>query len=247
MIRTKLGMTRLAVNTLGQYAGAILQANLMPPPEPTPAWRALMDSLAATSCEIYRRWVRDDKQFVAFFRQATPEQEFADLPLGSRPARRQTGGGIESLRAIPWIFAWMQNRLMLPAWLGAGESLQRALDDGQRPLIQEMLREWPFFRARLSMLEMVFAKSDHSISAHYDALLVEQELAPCWCAIARSAPVRHRHAAGLLSALLSCWHTIHGRNSPSGSEIFTPRRSICCKPSYSDAFVATVIPLFSRH
>jgi phosphoenolpyruvate carboxylase len=178
MIRTKLGMTRLAVNTLGQYAGAILQANLMPPPEPTPAWRALMDSLAATSCEIYRRWVRDDKQFVAFFRQATPEQEFADLPLGSRPARRQTGGGIESLRAIPWIFAWMQNRLMLPAWLGAGESLQRALDDGQRPLIQEMLREWPFFRARLSMLEMVFAKSDHSISAHYDALLVEQELAP---------------------------------------------------------------------
>jgi phosphoenolpyruvate carboxylase len=137
-----------------------------------------MDSLAATSCEIYRRWVRDDKQFVAFFRQATPEQEFADLPLGSRPARRQTGGGIESLRAIPWIFAWMQNRLMLPAWLGAGESLQRALDDGQRPLIQEMLREWPFFRARLSMLEMVFAKSDHSISAHYDALLVEQELAP---------------------------------------------------------------------
>lgn len=137
-----------------------------------------MDSLAATSCEIYRRWVRDDKQFVAFFRQATPEQEFADLPLGSRPARRQTGGGIESLRAIPWIFAWMQNRLMLPAWLGAGESLQRALDDGKGPLIQEMLQEWPFFRARLSMLEMVFAKSDHSISAHYDALLVEQELVP---------------------------------------------------------------------
>ena len=72
----------------------------------------------------------------------------------------------------------MQNRLMLPAWLGAGESLQRALDDGKGPLIQEMLQEWPFFRARLSMLEMVFAKSDHSISAHYDALLVEQELVP---------------------------------------------------------------------
>jgi phosphoenolpyruvate carboxylase len=67
---------------------------------------------------------------------------------------------------------------MLPAWLGAGESLQKALDDGKSPLIQEMLQEWPFFRARLSMLEMVFAKSDHSISAHYDALLVEQELVP---------------------------------------------------------------------
>ena len=72
----------------------------------------------------------------------------------------------------------MQNRLMLPAWLGAGESLQRALDDGKGPLVQEMLQEWPFFRARLSMLEMVFAKSDHSIAAHYDALLVEQELVP---------------------------------------------------------------------
>ena len=178
MIRTKLGMTGLAVNTLGQYASAILQANLMPPPAPTPEWRALMDSLAETSCRIYRRWVRDDEQFVAFFRQATPEQELADLPLGSRPARRQTGGGIESLRAIPWIFAWMQNRLMLPAWLGAGESLQAALEQGRGEILQDMVREWPFFRARLSMLEMVFAKSDHSISAHYDSLLVDPELAP---------------------------------------------------------------------
>ena len=178
MIRTKLGMTGLAVNTLGQYASAILQANLMPPPAPTAEWRALMDSVAETSCEIYRRWVRDDEQFVAFFRQATPEQELADLPLGSRPARRQTGGGIASLRAIPWIFAWMQNRLMLPAWLGAGESLQIALDQGKGALLQEMVQQWPFFRARLSMLEMVFAKSDYSISAHYDALLVDAELAP---------------------------------------------------------------------
>jgi len=178
MIRTKLGMTSLAVNTLGQYASAILQANLVPPPKPTAEWRALMDALAATSCDIYRRWVREDSQFVAFFRQATPEQELANLPLGSRPARRQTGGGIESLRAIPWIFAWMQNRLMLPAWLGAGEALQTALDEGKHHLLQEMLQEWPFFRARLSMLEMVFAKSDHSISAHYDALLVDAELAP---------------------------------------------------------------------
>jgi len=178
MIRTKLGMTGLAVNTLGQYASAILQANLVPPPAPTAEWRALMDSLAESSCQIYRRWVREDGQFVAFFRQATPEQELADLPLGSRPARRQTGGGIESLRAIPWIFAWMQNRLMLPAWLGAGESLQIALDQGKRDILQDMVREWPFFRARLSMLEMVFAKSDYSISAHYDALLVDPELAP---------------------------------------------------------------------
>ena len=177
MIRTKLGMTPLAVNTLGQYASAILQANLVPPPEPTPVWREVMEQLAAQSCDVYRRWVREDPQFVPYFRQATPEQELASLPLGSRPARRKLDGGIESLRAIPWIFAWMQNRLMLPAWLGAGEALQSALESGKLEMIREMLREWPFFRARLSMLEMVFAKSDHTLSAHYDQLLVEPDLA----------------------------------------------------------------------
>ena len=178
MIRTKLGMKSLAVNTLGQYASAILQANLLPPPAPTDSWRTLMDQLATQSCEVYRRWVREDPQFVPFFRQATPEQELAALPLGSRPARRKSDGGIESLRAIPWIFAWMQNRLMLPAWLGAGEALQVVLDEGKLQLLQDMVQEWPFFRARLSMLEMVFAKSDHTLSAHYDQLLVEPDLAP---------------------------------------------------------------------
>ena len=176
MIRTKLGMTALAVNTLGQYASAILQANLLPPPEPTTEWRELMDELASRSCEVYRRWVREDPQFVPYFRQATPEQELASLPLGSRPARRKSDGGIESLRAIPWIFAWMQNRLMLPAWLGAGEALQSALDEDRLEMLREMIEAWPFFRARLSMLEMVFAKSDHTLSAHYDQLLVESAL-----------------------------------------------------------------------
>jgi phosphoenolpyruvate carboxylase len=166
------------VNTLGQYASAILQANLLPPPNPTDEWRALMDQLAAQSCDVYRRWVREDEQFVPFFRQATPEQELAALPLGSRPARRKSDGGIESLRAIPWIFAWMQNRLMLPAWLGAGEAFKVILHDGGLGMLREMLEAWPFFRTRLSMLEMVFAKSDHTLSAHYDQLLVEPDLAP---------------------------------------------------------------------
>ena len=176
MIRTKLGMTALAVNTLGQYASAILQANLLPPPEPTTEWRELMDELASRSCEVYRRWVREDPQFVPYFRQATPEQELASLPLGSRPARRKSDGGIESLRAIPWIFAWMQNRLMLPAWLGAGEALQSVLEEGRLETLRGMIDTWPFFKARLSMLEMVFAKSDHTLSAHYDQLLVEPAL-----------------------------------------------------------------------
>jgi len=98
------------------------------------------------------------------------------LPLGSRPARRAKGGGIESLRAIPWIFAWSQNRLMLPAWLGAGKALQLAIDRGQRGVLEEMAAHWPFFATRLSMLEMVFAKADVGLSAHYDDCLVPEEL-----------------------------------------------------------------------
>jgi len=99
------------VNTLGQYTSAILRANLTPPPVPTPEWRSLMDTLAASACDNYRRWVRGNSDFVTYFRQATPEPELASLPLGSRPARRRQQGGIETLRAIPWIFAWSQNRL----------------------------------------------------------------------------------------------------------------------------------------
>lgn len=178
MIRTKLGMTALALNTLGQYASAILQANLVPPPEPANAWRLMMDRLAADSCEHYRNWVRHEPNFVTYFRQATPEQELASLPLGSRPARRRTDGGIESLRAIPWIFAWSQNRLMLPAWLGAGAALQNAVAADGLETLQTMHTLWPFFRTRLSMLEMVFAKADLDIALFYDRMLVVSELKP---------------------------------------------------------------------
>ena len=178
MIRTKLGLTPLATNTLGQYASAILRANLSPPPAPQTAWRALMDKMSAVSCDAYRGWVRDEANFVAYFRQATPEQELASLPLGSRPARRRSGGGIESLRAIPWIFAWSQNRLMLPAWLGAGNALSQMVTDGEINTLRAMVRDWPFFAGRLSMLEMVFAKADISIASLYDRMLVIAELKP---------------------------------------------------------------------
>lgn len=176
MIRTKLGWTSLAVKTLALYTTAICRANLRTPPSPRSEWRQVMDILSAESCLAYRDVVREEPDFVPYFRQATPEQELGKLPLGSRPARRAGGGGIESLRAIPWIFAWSQNRLMLPAWLGAGVALQSAIDRGQAPLLQEMVTEWPFFAVRLSMLEMVFAKAEADLSAYYDARLVSPPL-----------------------------------------------------------------------
>src|SRR5690606_20489418 len=79
------------------------------------------------------------------------------------------------LRAIPWIFAWSQNRLMLPAWLGAGAALAKA-EQSQQAVLDEMQQQWPFFATRLSMLEMVFLKADTDIAAYYDKILVPTEL-----------------------------------------------------------------------
>nr|WHW29808.1 putative phosphoenolpyruvate carboxylase [uncultured bacterium] len=175
MIRTKLGLQGLATKTLALYTSAILEANLAEPPVPNQAWRDLMDDLSDKSCKHYRALVRDNEDFVAYFRQATPEQELSKLPLGSRPARRKAGGGISSLRAIPWIFAWTQNRLMLPAWLGAGQAFAEIENEDQRQLLRDMVAQWPFFATRLSMLEMVYAKADSSLSEFYDQRLVEEK------------------------------------------------------------------------
>lgn len=176
MIRAKLGMSSIATKTLAIYASAILEANTDKPPVPIQQWRDLMDRMSQTSCDAYRGMVRDEADFVRYFRQATPEQELASLPLGSRPARRRSGGGIETLRAIPWIFAWSQTRLMLPAWLGAGEALAAAMEEGESELIRQMIQDWPFFATRLSMLEMVFTKADLEIARFYDERLVDEEL-----------------------------------------------------------------------
>lgn len=176
MIRFKLGLPAVAVSSLDLYASAILEANFCPPPEPKQEWRDIMDKGSEISCDIYRGIVRGEPDFVPYFRAATPEQELSKLPLGSRPAKRNPNGGVESLRAIPWIFAWMQNRLMLPAWLGAGQALQQLIEQGNEALLKEMCTEWPFFSTRIGMLEMVFSKADLWLAEHYDQRLVPQYL-----------------------------------------------------------------------
>ncbi|WP_071872061.1 phosphoenolpyruvate carboxylase [Atopomonas hussainii] len=174
MIRFKFGLPELAVQSLEMYVAAVLEATLAPPKPPKPAWRKLMDQLAEQGVEAYRGVVRGEPTFVEYFRQATPEQELGRLPLGSRPAKRRAGG-IESLRAIPWIFAWTQTRLMLPSWLGWEVALEQALADGHGKTLQAMRAQWPFFRTRIDMLEMVLAKADASIARLYDERLVADE------------------------------------------------------------------------
>lgn len=171
MIRFKFGMQGIALRNLDLYASATLEATLLPPPAPRPEWRALMDEMTAISLAVYRETVRERPDFVRYLRTVTPETELQMLPLGSRPAKRKPSGGVESLRAIPWVFAWTQVRLMLPAWLGTGRALNAVMNSGRIDALREMNRDWPYFHAVLDMLEMVLAKADAGVVAHYEKQL----------------------------------------------------------------------------
>ncbi len=178
MIRFKFGLPKVAEQSLAVYTSAVIEASLSPPPQPKNEWRAMMDWLTERSLASYRHIVRDHPDFVSYFRSATPEQELGKLALGSRPAKRKATGGVESLRAIPWIFAWTQTRLMLPAWLGGDEALKAALEEGKAETLYDMIENWPFFKTHIDMLEMVVAKADTRIARYYDSCLVSDNLKP---------------------------------------------------------------------
>lgn len=175
MIRWKFGLPDLAVQTLTAYVQSVMQATLSPVDRPKPEFVDLMNALARDSVKSYRALVNHHPDFVAYFRAVTPEGALGKLPLSSRPAKRKVDGGIESLRAIPWIFAWTQIRLMLPAWLGSDEALSDYLRHGGRDLLRTMYAEWTFFQVYIDMLEMVLAKSDPDIAAHYEGVLLGEE------------------------------------------------------------------------
>ena len=173
MIQTKFGLSGIAQRTLELYITAVTEATLAPRPKPRPEWREAMDRMAAAARDDYRSMIHDDA-FVEYFRLATPEPELGDLLIGSRPARRKSAGGLESLRAIPWVFAWMQTRVLLPSWLGTGRGLASALESPDRETVLTMAREWPFFGATLDLVEMVLAKADMQIGKRYQTRLAPE-------------------------------------------------------------------------
>jgi len=133
-----------------------------------------MERISEASCNDYRKLVRDDPRFVKYFREATPELELGALNIGSRPAKRNPKGGIESLRAIPWTFAWTQSRLHLSAWLGVGRGLTAEREEDKTEL-HEMYEEWPWFREIIDLITMILSKTDFSISENYDKILVSKD------------------------------------------------------------------------
>ena len=123
MITQNYGNTQIAEHTLDIYTAALLREAFAKHVEPKKKWREQMEKISESSCADYRHLVREEPRFVPYFRQATPELELGTLNIGSRPSKRNPKGGIESLRAIPWTFAWTQTRVHLSAWLGVGAGL----------------------------------------------------------------------------------------------------------------------------
>ena len=178
MIQAKFGLVDIATRTLEVYTTATLDAMLAPAAESDRAWRDAMDRLFADSRAAYRAMVHEDPRFLEYFRTATPEPELRTINIGSRPARRAEAGGVETLRAIPWQFAWTQTRLLLASWLGIETALERAFARGEIARLREMYARWPFFRSTLDLMEMVLAKADARIAGEYDRRLVPADLQP---------------------------------------------------------------------
>ncbi|KAI8477117.1 MAG: phosphoenolpyruvate carboxylase-domain-containing protein [Monoraphidium minutum] len=174
MVQAKFGIPVVAANQLEIYSTAVLLASTKPPRAPrSQSWVELMDRLGKDSCNAYRSIVFEHPHFISYFAHATPEAELGNLNIGSRPSRRKKGASVANLRAIPWIFAWTQTRLILPSWLGIGEALSRAIADGHKGDLQAMYEEWPFFQATIDLIEMILAKCDMRIAALYDDMLVD--------------------------------------------------------------------------
>ena len=176
VIQQKYGYEPLAKYNLCSYIGAVAEATLNPPPEPKKNWRSLIEKMAEISKNSYRKNINQSSDFIKYFKTVTPHKALGKLSIGSRPSKRKNVDNIKSLRAIPWVFAWTQIRLMLPAWLGSAEALRYSYIYQFRKTLFDMERNWPFFNSMLDMLDMVITKADPEISKIYEEYLADDSL-----------------------------------------------------------------------
>ncbi|GAE37452.1 phosphoenolpyruvate carboxylase [Halalkalibacter akibai] len=143
------------------------------------AWEDAMEDISSHSLKKYQSFVFEDKDFLTYFKQATPLQELGALNIGSRPMKRKGSERFEDLRAIPWVFAWTQSRQMIPAWYAAGTGLQAFASKGQEnlELLQEMYKNWPFFQSTINNLQLALMKADLTTAKEYLNLVEDQTIA----------------------------------------------------------------------
>ena len=176
VINQKYGIRPLALRNLELVAGAALEHELVDVGQhPDHDMRKLMEGMARTARSHFRALVYESPEFPTFFRSITPIDVIEQLNIGSRPASRRSGLGIENLRAIPWVFSWAQTRVGLPGVYGMGTALRAAADDAGMPALRELYRDWRFFRGMIDDVEMVLAKSVLDIGERY-AQLADPEL-----------------------------------------------------------------------
>ncbi len=171
VIAAKYGTVDVAMTNLEAMTSATLLASLTPEKLAAADKKRFSDAmtqLSARAFKAYRGLVYETEGFNTFFRQMTPIAEIAGLKIGSRPSSRKKSMAVEDLRAIPWVFSWAQARVMLPGWYGVGQALNEFKD---KQLLRDMAAGWPFFAATLANMEMVLAKSDMTIAAHYSGLV----------------------------------------------------------------------------
>ena len=180
VIADRYGHPGVAERHLEQVVHAVLHSSF--PGEgdrPDPAWSAILDELSASARRHYRGLVYDDPDFLDYFRQATPIEEIVQLKIGSRPSKRGKSTSLDQLRAIPWVFSWMQCRHTLPGWYGLGGAIDEHLKAKPNDLatLQAMYRKWPFWRTLVDNTQMILAKADMTIARLYADLVDDQTLA----------------------------------------------------------------------
>ena len=184
VIGSKYANPEIGRRNLETLVAATLEATLLQPTKP--AARNFLETatlLSQASMDSYRHLVYETEGFNDYFFEATPIREIAELNIGSRPASRKANQKIEDLRAIPWGFSWGQCRLTLPGWFGFGSAVDKFLDrptDKERKaalaLLQKMVKQWPFFKALLSNMDMALAKSDLALASRYSELITDTKL-----------------------------------------------------------------------
>ena len=176
VIQQKYGYEPLAKYNLCSYIGSVMEATLNPPPNPKKEWRNLIQNMSNISTSSYRKNINQTSDFIRYFKTVTPHMALGKLSIGSRPSKRKNVDNINSLRAIPWVFAWTQIRLMLPAWLGTAEALRYSSIKKFKKTLTDMEKNWPYFNSTMDLLDMVLSKVDPEISKIYEKNLADQKL-----------------------------------------------------------------------
>jgi len=171
-INERYGLRPIALRSFeqGVHAVALLAAGYYDRGPPDPRWLEAMAVMAEASHQRYRGLVHADDGFLEYFRAVTPVDVIERMQIGSRPVTRSVAGGVEALRAIPWMFAWSQSRHMLPGWFSAGTGLQAVVDRCGAEVLGEMYARWPFVESLVDDVELVLAKADMGIAEFYGQL-----------------------------------------------------------------------------